>query len=293
MECHIYFITVREVMNMLTALTIKDYSDRRNRFSLLKRDKTNLEVVEYNGIKLIHIIYYKYNKKVNWNKISELAGNEKNNILCNANISIPKDCGVKRYSTNSLKERISDNTAIEVIKRCSEDFSNLKIGLYDPEGRKTEIVKTLIKYSDNITVVTNATDDYYQVYKQIITDTGAVLMLKRNLSALRNSDLVIATKKIKEQLPLQDNTVVFTASKPAVCQNGRVFYSYVVALKESYKEIKPHSLSDEYFAQALYDKGRQHRLGMLLPILCISDGANSTIDEISKFIKQHINLTEK
>lgn len=275
---------------MLTALTIKDYSDKRSYFRLFRQDKTSLEVVEYNGIQIVHIIYCKYNKKINWKKISELAGNEKNNILCNANISIPEDCGIRRYSTNSLKERISENTAIEVIKRCSESFNNLKIGLYDPEGKKTELVNTLIKYSDNITVVTNATDDYYQVYKQVITNTGAVLVLKRSTSALKSSNIVIAPKKIKEQLPLQDNTVVFTASKPAVCQNGRVFYSYVVALNESYKEIKPHSLSDEYFAQALYDKGRQHRLGAVLPILCISDGVNSTIDEISKFIKQHINL---
>lgn len=272
---------------MLTVLTIKDYSDKKSRLRLFRRNKTDLEVVEYNGIQLVHIIYYKYNKKVNWSKISELAGNEKNNILCNANINIPKDCGIKRYYTNALKERISENTAIEIIKRCSEDFNSLKIGLYDPNGRKTELVNTLIKYSDNITVVTNATDDYYQVYKQIISNTGAVLVLKRNVSALKNSDIVIAPKKIKEQLPLQDNAVVFTAVKPAVCQSGRVFYSYVVALNESYKEIKPHSLSDEYFAQALYDKGRQHRLGAVLPILCISDGINSTIDEISKFIKQH------
>lgn len=278
---------------MLTVLTIKDYSDKRSRFSVFRRDKTNLEVVEYNGIQLVHIIYYKYGKKVNWSKISELAGNERNNILCNANIIIPKDCEIKRYSTNSLKERIAENTAIEVIKRCSEDFNSLKIGLYDPDGENTELVSTLIKYTDNITVVTNATEDYYQVYKQIITNTGAVLVLKRNSSALKNSNIIIAPKKIKEQLPLSDNTVVFTATKPAVCHNGRVFYSYVVALNESYKEIKPHSLSDEYFAQALYDKGRQHRLGTVLPILCISDGMNSTIDEISKYIIQHINSSSQ
>lgn len=277
---------------MLTVLSIKDYSDKRNRFRLLKRDKTNLEVVEYNGIQLIHIIYYKFNKKINWNIISRLAGNEKTNILCNANINIPPDCGIKRYTTNALKERIAENTAIEVIKRASEDFRSLNIGLYDPQGKKTELVNTLVKYSDNITVVTNAQNDYYNIYKQVIANTGAVLMLKTDLSALKSCNIVIATEKIKTQLPLDDNTILFTATKPAVCQGGRVFYNYVVALNESYKDIKPYSLSDEYFVQALYDKGRQHRLGTLLPILCISDGANSTIDELGKFVKQHINYNK-
>lgn len=273
---------------MLTALTIKDYSNKKKRFRLFKHDKTNLEVVEYNNVQLVHIIYYKYGNRINWNKIGELAGNERNNILCNANISIPVDCGIKRYQTNSLKERVAENTAIEVIKRCAEDYSDIKIGVYDPLGENTELVNTLIKFSDNIIVVTNATEDYYRVYKQIISDTGAVLILKRDVSALADSNIIISPKRIKEQLPLQDSTVVFTASKPAVCHKGRVFYSYVVALNESYKEIKPHSLSDEYFAQALYDKGRQHRLGSILPILCISEGMNSTIDEITKYIKQHI-----
>lgn len=269
---------------MLTALTIKDYSNKKIHFRLFKRDKTNLEVVEYNGVQLVHIIYYKYRQKINWSKISQLAGNERNNILCNANIIIPKDCGIKRYYTNSLKERIAENTALEVIKRCSEKQPSLKIGLYDPQGKRTELVSTLIKYSDNITVVTNATEDYYRIYKEIISNTGAVLVVKRNLTALKNCDIIIAPQKIKEQLPLQDNTVVFTASKPAVCYKGRVFYSYIVSFSESYKEIKPYSLSDEYFAQALYDKGKQHRLGTVLPILCISEGINSTIDEISRYI---------
>lgn len=274
---------------MLTALTIKDYSVKKSRFKLFKRDKTNLEVVEYNGVRIVHIIYSKYNKNINWNKIKELAGNEKNNILCSADISIPKNIGIKRYSTNTLKERISENTALEVIKRCSDNFSSLKIGLYDPNANKKDLIRTLIKYTDSITVVTNLTEEYYQVYKQTIADTGAVLILKQSVSALKNCNIVIAPEKIKTQLPVDDNTIIFTSSKPSVCQQGRVFTSYVVILNESYKEIKPHSLSDEYFAQALYDKGKQYRLGTLLPILCISESGNSTIDEISRIVLQHAN----
>ncbi|MEE0265896.1 MAG: hypothetical protein UD936_09755 [Acutalibacteraceae bacterium] len=274
---------------MLTALTIKDYSVKKGRFGLFKRDKTNLEVVEYNGVRIVHIIYSKYSKNINWNKIRELAGNEKNNILCSADIAIPEDCGIKRYSTNTLKERISENTALEVIRRCSEGCNSLKVGLYDPHADKKDLIPSLIKYTDSITVVTNAADEYYQVYKQTIADTGAVLMLKQSVSALKGCNIVIAPQRIKVKLPVDDTTVVFTSSKPAICQSGRVFTSYVVILNESYKEIKPHSLSDEYFAQALYDKGKQYRLGTLLPILCISEAVNSTIDEISRFILQQIN----
>ncbi|MEE0061457.1 MAG: hypothetical protein UE295_11575 [Acutalibacteraceae bacterium] len=274
---------------MLTALTIKDYSVRKSRLKLFKRDKTNLEVVEYNGVRIVHIIYSKYNKNINWDKIRELAGNEKNNILCSADIAIPKNCGIKRYSTNSLKERISENTALEVIKRCSENFAGLKVGLYDPNANKKDLIPALIKYTDNITVVTNATDEYYHIYKQTIADTGAVLMLKQSVAAFKGCNIVIAPEKIKVQLPVDDTTIVFTSAKPAICQSGRVFTSYVVILNESYKEIKPHSLSDEYFAQALYDKGKQYRLGSLLPILCISEAINSTIDEISRFVLQQIN----
>lgn len=276
---------------MLTALTIKDYSKNKKRRVFFRTDKTNLEVVEYNGIQLVHIIYYKYGKNIKWDKIRELAGNESKNILCNKNVVFPQGSGLRRYTTNLLKERIAENTALEVLKKCKQPTEELEIGLYDPDGKKTSLVDNLLKYTGKLIIVTNATSDYYKVYRQVISNTGAVLLLKKDISALSGCDIIIAPHKIKEELPAKDKTVIFTAEKPAVCQRGRVYSRYIVALNESYKEIKPHSLSDEYFAQALYDKGRQHRLGSVLPILCISEGLNSTIDEISSFVEQQIKIT--
>ncbi|MEE0858035.1 MAG: hypothetical protein U0M12_01005 [Acutalibacteraceae bacterium] len=273
---------------MLTALTIKDYNKDNKRHIFFKRDKTHLEVVKYNNIQIVHIIYSKYGKNVKWEKIRELAGNESRNILCNKNIIFPQDSGLKRYTTNLLKERIAENTAIEVLKKCKAPTEDIEIGLYDPNGRKTELVESLLRYTGRLTVVTDATGEYYKVYKQVIRNTGAVLLLKKDVSALKGCNMVVAPQKIRELLPVGDETVIFTAEKPAVCQNGRVYSRYIVALNESYKEIKPHSLSDEYFAQALYDKGRQHRLGSVLPILCISEGLNSTIDEISDFLSKKL-----
>lgn len=277
---------------MLTALTIKDYTKGNKRRVLFKRDKTHLEVVKYNGVQIVHIIYSKYGRNVKWEKIKELAGNESKNILCNKNVVFPQDSGLRRYTTNLLKERIAENTAIEVLKKCKVPTENIEIGLYDPNGKKTELVENLMKYTGRLTVVTDAKSDYYKVYKHIIRNTGAVLLLKKDVSSLRDCNIVIAPHKIKEILPIKDETIVFTSENPAVCQNGRVYSRYIVVLNESYKEIKPHSLSDEYFAQALYDKGRQHRLGSVLPILCISEGLNSTIDEISDFLSKKL-LAEK
>lgn len=278
---------------MLTALTIIDYSKGKKKYNLFKRDKTHLEVIQYNNIQLVHITYYKYKDKIKWSKIRELVGNEGKYILCSKDILFPPNSGLKRYKTNLLKERIVENTALEIIKRCKNSAENIEVGLYDPDGKKSHIIKDLLKYVGKLTIVTNATEDYYEVYKKIICDTGAVIVLKKNVTALKGCNIVIAPQKIKESLPVNDNTVVLTSEQPAVCQTGIVYSSYIVALSESYKKIKPHSLSDEYFAQALYDKGRQYRLGSVLPILCISNSGNATIDGISSFIDQHINTNIK
>lgn len=268
---------------MLTVLTIKDYSDKRRFF---KMDKTQFEVVKYNNLHIVHIIYYKYGKGVRWDRIKTLAGNESTNILCNKDIVFPPESGLKRYNTNLLKERIAENSAIEVLKKNRNLSENLIAGLYDPKGEKTEIVQSLIRYTGKLIVVTNAIDEYYSVYKEIISTTGAVINIKRDVSDLSDCDIVIAPKKIDKEIPINENAVIFTATNPAICQRGIVYNKYIVSLKESYKEIKPPSLSDEYFAQALYDKGKQHKIGSVLPVLCIADGINSTIDEISRFLAE-------
>ena len=276
---------------MLTALTIKDYSNKKRGLDWFKRDSTQLEVIKYNKMQIVHIIYNKYGKKVKWDKIKQLAGNESKTLLCNRNITLPESSGLRRYSSNLLKERIAENTALEVLKRCSNECDNIEVGVYDASGRKSALVRELLKYVDRLTVVTDAVGDYYKIYREIISETGAVILIKNNLSALKNCDIVIVPEKIKIEMPVKNNTVIFTAVSPAVCQVGRVYCSYIVALNESYKDIKPHSLSDEYFAQALYDKGRQYRLGSVLPILCISESGNATIEEISRFIQQHSKIS--
>lgn len=274
---------------MLTALTIKDYySNNRKRHISFKRDKAKVEVVKYNRLNIVHITYYKYGKAVRWNKIKELTGNESNNILCNKSVVFPPESGLKRYTTNLLKERIVENTVIEVLKKIKEPTENLEIGLYDPNGRKMEFVENLLEYTGKIIVVTNSLDEYQKIYKQIMIETGAVIIFKKDVSAFSNCDIVISPQKICKELPLKDTAIIFTAKNPSVCQRVRVYSKYIVALNENYKEIKPNSLSDEYFAQALYDKGRQYSIGSVLPILCISEGLNSTIEEISNFIEKRL-----
>ncbi|MBQ1991448.1 MAG: hypothetical protein II233_01540, partial [Clostridia bacterium] len=152
---------------MLTALTIKDFSDKKKGFNWFKRDSTQLEVIKYNKIQIVHIIYNKYGKKVKWDKVRQLAGNKSQRLLCNESIVFPENSGLKRYTSNLLKERIAENTALEVLKRCSSQCENIEVGVYDPKGRKSALIRELLKYVDRITVVTEDIGDYYKIYKEI------------------------------------------------------------------------------------------------------------------------------
>ena len=75
---------------MLTTLTVLDYSKGKKKYNFFKRDKTHLEVVEYNNIQLVNITYYKYRDRIKWHKIKELAGNEGKCILCSKRVSFRK-----------------------------------------------------------------------------------------------------------------------------------------------------------------------------------------------------------
>ena len=271
---------------MLTALTIKDYYNSK-KHRIFKFDRIQLEVIQYNDIHICHIVYYKYGKNVKWHKIRQLSGNESQYLLYNNKIEFPENSGLKRYTSNLLKERIAENSATEVLKRVSQADKHLSVGIYDKNAVKTELAEILIQYTNRLTVVTDDTESYYHVCQQIMHNTGAVIRISKDLSALKNTALIIAPQKITQNIPVQNNTVIFTSEKPSVCQSGFVYFRYILSLNENYKEIKPHSLSDEYFAQALYDKGRQYRLGSSLPILCIAENIHSTIHELSRFLLKH------
>ena len=273
---------------MLTALTIKDYFNASKRQVVFRFDRIRFEVIRYNNIHICHIIYYKYGKNIRWQKIRRLAGNESQYILCSNKIEFPENSGLKRYTTNLLKERIAENSATEVLKRISRTNRHLPVGIYDKDAVKTVLAEIIIRYTNQLTIVTDDTENYYRICQQIMNNTGAVIRIKKELSALKNTSLIIAPQKITQNIPVQNDTVIFTSEKPSVCQNGYVYFQYMLSLNDNYKEIKPHSLSDEYFAQALYDKGRQYRLGSSLPILCISESMHSTISEISNFLVKSV-----
>lgn len=65
------------------------------------------------------------------------------------------------------------------------DFAEkLKIGIYDPDGRDSEFLKYVMKYSSDVTVVTNSPDVYYDENELIMENMGACATVTKRTEEL-------------------------------------------------------------------------------------------------------------
>lgn len=268
---------------MITVLTMEEHTPKTafekigNKF---KRDYIKNDIKSIERLKVSNIIYNKYKEKVLWDKIGRQAGYEKKALLCSQDIELPKHLGFKRYNSKKLNERMSENAAFEALERLKLPRGTLKIGVYDPKGTRSDIVEALLKYTAMLTVVTDDIQYYLTVLDDIMDRCGASFIVQKNLNYLAECTVVVAPEKILRRIPLKSSAIVFTGHRPAVGLQGLVFDDFTICLPSQYKELKPSSISDEYFAGALYDRGKQYRLGAAVPDICRGNGCGCTIDEL-------------
>lgn len=279
---------------MITVLTINDKtaSDKWGRLkNFFKGDSISTEIITLQHLTVIHIIYNNRKNHIKWQNIAQQAGYEKQCIFCSSNIELPKKYGFKRYCCKSHMQRMAENAALSVLETAQIAPENINIGLYDPDASKADLVYDLIKFTKSLTVVTSEPHVYSHVQKNILEDTGADFVIKKSLDSLKLCHVVIAPKRITRCIPLKDSAMVFTGELPTVTLLGNVICNYKFYLPGWCRRIKPPSLSDEYFAQALYDKGHQHTLGSLIPNTVILGGNTYTVAQAATKLKTQCEKT--
>lgn len=272
---------------MLTALTIENKVENiwYKRFvNSIIGDDIKVSISSARGVALRHITYINRKNKINWEKISQTAGQQKNEVLCNEDTPLFKGCGIRRFYSSEFAGRLCVNMLLHVLSKADADVRELSIGLYDLKGEHTDILKSLLKYSSNVKVVTNEAKRYADVAEVIMEEQGASVMISKNEKYLSKCFLVIAPDKILNSIPVAQNAILFTCEKPAVCLNGLVYYRYFFKMPNKFGEIKPKELSYEYFASALYTKGRQYELGSIIPTMCYNESSSQTIYSLVAYI---------
>ncbi|MBQ8860562.1 MAG: hypothetical protein IJ015_04405 [Ruminococcus sp.] len=271
---------------MLTSLYIKtpeNCSKVKKFFSKFLFDTMYVEVKRMEDIRLKTIEYISRSGSINFKKLDKEIGSQKNRLLCNRDVALPKDRGYKRFEGSEYKERLCTNLGLSLLSALST--LNLSVGLIDENARFLTLPEYLLRYTDAVVVVSNQYEAYKEQNENLLHEIGAPIRLSKSLSSLYDCDLIIAPDGINESANTKSDALILTTRKPKAKLTGTVIYDYHIELDEKYQSIMPKGLTQTYFASALYTLTREYILGSKLPSLCVSENKVHTVSSLKVYLE--------
>lgn len=272
---------------MLTALTIENVKTNKwykKLFNIIRGNSLYVDIKSARGVVVRDIRYINRNGNVDWYELDREIGAQRNHLLCNENIILPQNLGFKRFENIRFKIQLACNLGVYVLGKIKSGFPDIKVGVYDLNGCCSEIIGELVNYCDNIFIVTDNTDKYNEKAEKTMAETGAGISVYKSRDVLYDCPLIIAPERIEESIPVSGGSIVLTAFPPTVCVAGLVYFDYHFRMPNMFDKIKPESLSCEYFAGALYTKGRQYELGSIVPTTCSNFTSSQTPRSICDYL---------
>lgn len=272
---------------MLTALTIESVKTGKwykKVFNKLRGNSIITEIKSARGVALRDIRYINRNGVVDWYALDSVIGAQRNHILCNDSVIFPENMGFKRFENTEFKRRLACNLGLFVLSKIKSEIPDLKVGVYDGGTDCSPLISELVNYCGNIQLVTDNPEQYDDMAETVLSDTGIVVNVSENRETLSDCPLIIAPARIDESLPVSGSSIVLTAFAPTVCVTGLVYFDYYFRMPNMFDRIKPESLRNEYFAGALYTKGRQYELGSIVPTTCSNYSSSQTPKSICEYL---------
>lgn len=272
---------------MITALNIVKPS-RKTFFSktvpFVRGNKIKVDHLYSDFVAIKSITYTQNRKKANWNTIDKFVKAQRNHILCNEDIPLPKELGYKRFLSFDLNARLCTNLALYLLKYISKS-EDITVGIVDDNALYEEFVYSIVNFTDKVCVVTKNYGAYVSLSNRLLDEKGAVIFITKNLSRLKDCDLIVAPELIKTPIQSKDSALILTAQKPKVTMNATTVYKYCFDLPADIKSAKPEYLDDMYFASALYSLSRVYKLGSIVPRILYSDNTVHTVSSLSNILK--------
>ncbi|MBQ7385527.1 MAG: hypothetical protein IJW04_03350 [Ruminococcus sp.] len=265
---------------MLTFLTVEKAESKL----LPLRHKIYTELKTSGGIQVKYIKCIHRRGKIPYEKIRRISENQSDCLLTKEDLILPQESKLRRFYSAELSERLCLNMTIAVLKELKASSDNIKVAVFDPEARIADGVGAILKFTQNLTVVTRMTGVYGAEAERIMNESGAVLNVSRRMKSLENAKLVVAPYKLKTQLPLGKDAVILTVAPSAVSQKGTVYYRYYFTLSEDLKSLLPQGFDAEYFSSALYSLLGRFDLGSIVPQATKGDFNTHTLVSLNKYL---------
>lgn len=271
---------------MFTVLSI----DKRVYSGIFKRiirklplNSLRVHRVEGEGYSFWRVEYLSRNGKVNLKKISKIIKRVGKPVVYSGDEHVPFDT----FVPTELRGRLCSNMALEVLCVMEQVPRNIKIGVYDPQGDFTDLPEHLLKYSDNLVVVTKNHRAYREEASRLMSETGAVLRISRNVYSLEKCSLVIAPDVIKEKFMPDPGAIVLTCAEPRIPLCCRVYYRYSFRLPKEFDRLRGEKTDTEAFGGALYSLCRIYGIGSLVPFMCVNRYDSQTTLSLRKYFEEH------
>ena len=226
-------------------------------------EKTKVEVED---ISFLRLRYVSRNGRVNQKKISKILRKVGGEVVYSGDELMT----VKPFVPIELRGRLCSNMALEVLSIMEEVPRGMRIGIYDPHGDFTDLSELLLRFTDNLVVVTKNHTAYREEASRLISETGAVLRISRNVYSFEKCHLIVAPEVIREKFMPDPRAVVLTCAEPKVSLCCRVYYKYSFRLPKALDRLRDEDTDTEAFGGALYSLCRVYSIGSLVPFLCVN-----------------------
>ena len=268
---------------MLTLLSFEEEKKRKLLpFPLIKGNVT-VAYEEAGGITARKISCKVKNGRINSDKLIKKLGKDRQ-VVCNPQRKKLLPPGVRSFSERGLRERLCGNFAVSVAQRLGEENRDLKIGLFDPEGKNSDLPAFFLECTRNLLVVTYETELYSQCAQWILNEKGALFSVSSDIGDLADCALIVALEPIREKIYPSEKSIILTSEMPCVPLGCSSFWEYSVDVPEKYKKLCPKDIPEIIFCEALYSKCGIYDLGSQIPLLCRNNSISHTALSLGKYL---------
>lgn len=271
---------------MLTILTIEDklYKGPGEKlYSFFVPNSLRCHTIDERA-RIRHIEYINRNGRINWKKISKKAGQGRKNLLYSSSAPVPCDSDITLFEPLPLRQRLCTNMALSVLELMQQVPKGLRTGLYDPYGEFCELTEHLLRFTDNLIVITNNSKVYREQAQRLLCETGAVLCVYSKAEMLSTCGLIISPCVLDASFTPLSRAVILTCHKPLNSLSCRVYYKYSFCLSPELERLRPEGLCTEVFAGALYSLCGAYALGSVVPLVCTSDTDTQTTLSLRRYL---------
>ncbi len=233
--------------------------------SLFHPYEIKTKIKKQNKVSVLYIRYKAYRGEIRFKKIYELAIGAPKTILCSKDIVLDNS-PFKRFDNNEFNVVMMQNFICSILKKADIPPEKLNIAYYDPMAENPLFAEKLLEYTSKLTVVSNMPKFYEKESERIADSIGVPLLVSNSPERLSGCDIVVCPQKIDMHLPVSENTIVFTSSKPAVSLKSAAIYEYFPEFPYKYKRLKSRNTDDIYFLSALYSLCGVKELSRLIPL---------------------------